>query len=152
MTCIEQLLNNLPIEIHEDIKDDFNISEGTLYKLNGLSSKECDSICSMVALDYTPTVNFEEFVLDKLDRILAPQHEMKFNRCVDIKARWNDGLPISLSEAVEAKILNVSKQTLTKYWKDGVNSVYLKVLQVGAGAKVTFTKKDWETFVEQIGY
>lgn len=152
MTCIEQLLNNLPIEIHADIEANFNISEDTLHKLNRLSQKECESICSMVALNYTPTLKFEEFVLNELSRILAPKDEEKYNTIVSIKARWGDGLPISLSEAVEAKIVNVSKQTLTKYWKDGVNGVYLKVLQVGAGAKVTFTKKDWETFVEQIGY
>lgn len=152
MECFKQLLNNLPIEGNEDINDNFQVSEDTLQKLNDLSQKECESICSMVAWEYTPVVNFEEFVLDKLSRILVPQHEIKLNRSVDIKARWNDGLPISLSEAVEAKIVNVSKQTLIKYSKDGVNGVYLKVLQVGAGAKVTFTKKDWETFVEQIGY
>lgn len=152
MECFKQLLKNLPIEINEDIENDFKFSEETLHKLNALDKKECESICSMVAWGYTPSVNFEEFVLDKLSRILAPQHENKYNRSVDIKARWNDGLPISFSEAVEAKIVMVSKQILTKYSKDGVNGIYLKVLQVRAGAKVTFTKRDWETFTEEIGH
>ena len=140
------------MEINENIEHDFIVSEDTLYKLNKLGQEECESICKMVAWNYTPAVNFEEFVLDNLSRILAPQYETKYNESVDIKARWNDGYPISFAEAVESKIVMVSKQILTKYWKDGVNGIHLQVLQVSSGAKVTFTKKDWENFTEKIGY
>lgn len=70
-----------------------------------------------------------------------------------ILTRWDNGKPVSFNEAAQAKIVPVSAQMLTKYWKDGANGVHLKALQIGGkGAKISFTKENWENFTEEIGY
>ena len=111
--------------------------------LDTLSENQWKSLCYMVGVEWEPSYDLEDFILDEIRIMKAYELENKLTKYEETFSRWERGGQVSLDWFAK-HIAGVSNTTARSYIDDG-----LRIHRKGEG-NIKVTKKDWEFYQQSM--
>jgi len=111
--------------------------------LDTLSENQWKSLCYMVGVEWEPSYDLEDFILDEIRIMKAYELENKLTTYEETFSRWERGGQVPLGWFAK-HIAGVSNITVRSYIDDG-----LRIYRKGDG-NIKVTKKDWEFYQQSM--